>query len=227
LLTLRDVRMGYSVAAEHEGGTHQVLKGVSLQLAAGERLGIVGNNGAGKSTLLRVMARIFAPLSGEVIWEPGATVSLLSLALGFRDDLTGRENAYLSAVLQGFDRAEARELVGEVEAFCELGDYFDEPVRSYSSGMRARLGFAAALLNRAQVLLVDEVLTVGDQAFRFKARDALLQQFEDDRGVVIVSHSEAQVKNLCTRAVWLDQGGIRITGAPEEVLAAYSEAAKS
>lgn len=212
------------MASNHEGGSHEVLRGVDIELAPGERLGLIGSNGAGKSTLLRVMAKIFAPLSGDVDWAEHATVSLLSLGLGFRDDLTGRENAYLSAVLQGFRRSESATLLRDIEAFCELGDFFDEPVKSYSSGMRARLGFATALLNNARVLLVDEVLGVGDAPFRLKARKALLEQFDDQRGVVIVSHVEQQIRNLCTRVVWLDQGTIRMNGAPEQVLAAYNEA---
>ena len=216
--------MSYAMAnPDVAGSAHDVLKGVDIELAPGERLGLIGVNGAGKSTLLRIMAKIFAPVSGSVVWAAAAPESLLSLGLGFRDDLTGRENAYLSAVLQGFSRQESADLLGDIEDFCELGQFFDEPVKSYSSGMRARLGFATALLNNSRVLLVDEVLGVGDAAFRKKARQSLIRQFDQDRGVVIVSHTEYQIKTLCTRAVWLDGGEVRMNGEPEEVLEAYSK----
>lgn len=224
LITLRNVHMRYSPVGSTAPGAHEVLAGLSFGLSSGERLGVVGRNGAGKSTLLKVMARIFAPASGEVTWGPGVTVALLSLGLGFRDDLSGRENAYLSAILQGFRRTEARYRVAEIESFCELDDAFDAPVKTYSSGMRARLGFASALLNDAQVLLVDEVLAVGDHAFRAKARQALLQKLNPERGVVVVSHSDQQIENLCNRAIWLEGGGIAASGEPAAVLEAYNGA---
>lgn len=225
LIALDGVRMSYTPAGSDAPGAHEVLSGLTFGLNAGERLGVVGRNGAGKSTLLKVMAKIFAPVAGHVVWHPGATVALLSLGLGFREDLSGRENAYLSAVIQGYRRGDARARVAEIETFCELESAFDAPVKTYSSGMRARLGFATALLNDAQVLLVDEVLAVGDHAFRAKAREALLQQLSPERGVVIVSHSDQQIKNLCNRAIWLEGGGIAASGEPATVLEAYNAAA--
>ena len=215
--------MAYSVSPSHEGGEHSVLRGVDLDLRTGERLGIVGTNGAGKSTLLRVIAKIFSPARGEVTWAPGVNVTLLSLGLGFREDLTGRENAYLANMLQGYDRRTAKALLADIRDFVELGDYFDEPVKTYSSGMRARLGFATALMNNASVLLVDEVLGVGDAQFRHKAQQALLEKFAPDRGVVLVSHSPPMIKNLCNRAIWLDRGSVRVDGNPGQVLEAYEQ----
>ena len=166
LLALENVSMRYAVRGEGNIGKHTIFDNISLEVPPGARLGIIGRNGAGKSTLLRLMAKIFAPTSGSVTWAPGATVSLLSLGLGFRPDLTGRENAMLSCLLQGLSKVDAKNSLEGIEDFAELGDFFDQPVKTYSTGMRARLGFAAALMNRSDVILIDEVLSVGDQAFR-------------------------------------------------------------
>ena len=223
LLTLNNVGMRYPLSSSPDGW-YRAFDGVEFELYPGERVGIVGRNGAGKSTLLRLMARIFAPTSGVVVWAPNTSVSLLSLGLGFRLDLTGRENALLSCLLQGHSKKAAKECLPGIEAFCELGQFFDQPVKTYSSGMRARLGFGTALLNRSSVILIDEILGVGDTAFRSKAREALKQQLTEERSVVIVSHADSQIKSLCERAVWLDAGGIKIAGDPEVVLGAYKDA---
>ena len=222
LLTLENVAMHFAVRPDHEAGQHTVFKGVNLTLNEGDRLGIVGRNGAGKSTLLRIMAKIYAPVTGTVTWAPGVTVSFLSLGLGFKNELTGRDNAYLAGLLQGLTKNEARNSLSSIEAFCELGDYFDEPVKTYSAGMRARLGFATALLNNASVLLIDEVLSVGDTKFREKAKLALENQFSDRRAIVLVSHTDAQINNLCESAIFLESGGVAAEGEVSAVLAAYA-----
>ena len=221
LMKLSDVAMRFPLASGAGEPQHIVFEGIDFSLLAGECVGLVGANGVGKSTLLRVMAKIMAPSAGTVEWAPGVSASLLSLGLGFRPDLTGEENALLANLLQGMSNKEARWALNDIEAFCELGDYFHQPVRTYSSGMRARLGFATALMNRSQVILIDEVLSVGDQAFRGKARQALKSQFSEDRAAVIVSHTEQQLKMLCTRVVWLGQSGIQLEGDPAAVLGAY------
>lgn len=221
LLTLENVGMHFTVRPDHESGQHTVFEGINLTLSEGDRLGIVGRNGAGKSTLLRIMAKIYAPATGTVTWAPGVTVSLLSLGLGFKNDLTGRDNAYLAGLLQGLTKNDAKQSLVSIEAFCELGDYFDEPVKTYSAGMRARLGFATALLNNASVLLIDEVLSVGDKEFKEKAKLALENQFSDRRAIVLVSHTDAQIYNLCDSAIWLDRGGISGRGAPQDLLRNY------
>ena len=221
LLTLENVGMHFDVRADHEGGRHTVFEGINLTLNEGDRLGIVGRNGAGKSTLLRIMAKIYAPATGAVTWAPGVTVSLLSLGLGFKNELTGRDNAYLAGLLQGLTKNDAKMSLERIQEFCELGDYFDEPVQTYSSGMRARLGFATALLNNASVLLIDEVLSVGDSTFRLKATGALKDQMTKDRGIVIVSHAEQQIKNLCNSAVWMQGSSIAERGEPAVVLQGY------
>ncbi len=219
LLNLTDVSMHFSREADAK---YAVFGGINLTIGAGECVALIGRNGSGKSTLLRVMARIFAPTSGSVSWAPGVAVSLLTLGLGFRPDLSGRDNAFLSCLLMGLSRKEAVESLPHIEAFCEIGTFFDEPVSSYSAGMRARLGFGTALMNRSQVILIDETLSVGDQQFREKARDALEQELAGDRSVVLVSHAEQQIQRLCQRAVLLQDGAIAAEGSPDDVLAAYA-----
>lgn len=223
LLTLDNVGMHFAVRTDHESGQHTVFEGINLTLNKGDRLGIVGRNGAGKSTLLRIMAKIYAPATGTVTWAPGVTVSLLSLGLGFKNELTGRDNAYLAGLLQGLTKNDAKQSLASIETFCELGDYFDEPVKTYSSGMRARLGFATALLNNASVLLIDEVLSVGDKEFREKAKLALEDQFSERRSIVLVSHTDAQIINLCNSAVVLENGGVALEGEANVVLGEYAK----
>ena len=205
LLTLENVGMRFAVRLDHESGQHTVFEGINLTLNEGDRLGIVGRNGAGKSTLLRIMAKIYAPATGRVTWAPGVTVSLLSLGLGFKDELSGRDNAYLAGLLQGLTKQDAKRSLSSIEEFCELGDYFDEPVKTYSTGMRARLGFGTGLLNDADVLLIDEVLSVGDKHFKQKATQALDAGLSGRRAIVIVSHDNAQMANLCTSTIELDE----------------------
>ena len=219
LLTLTDVSMHFSREADSR---YAVFGGINLTVGTGECVALIGRNGSGKSTLLRVMAKIFAPTSGSVSWAPGVAVSLLTLGLGFRPDLSGRDNAYLSCLLLGLSRDEATQSLSQIEAFCDIGTFFDEPVRFYSAGMRARLGFGTALMNRSQVILIDETLSVGDQQFREKAREALERELAGDRSVVLVSHAEQQVQRLCQRAVLLENGVIAADGNPDDVLAEYA-----
>lgn len=222
LLTLEGVAMRYEPQPGAIQGGHPVFRDIDLSVGAGDRLGVVGRNGSGKSTLLRVMAKIFAPSKGLVWWAPGVSVSLLTLGLGFRTDLTGRENALLSCLLHGLSRSDAKKAVPAIAEFCELGDFFDCPVYTYSAGMRARLGFGSALVNRSAVILIDETLGVGDTIFREKARAALSNELTDDRAVVLVSHAEAQIKSLCTSAVFLGEGAIISAGDPGAVLSDYA-----
>ena len=219
LLTLHQVSMCFR---SKEGQRHTVFDGINLSLNAGECLAVVGRNGSGKSTLLRVMARILAPTAGSVDWAPGVTASLLSLGLGFNSDLSGRDNAFLSCLLMGLSKKDAAQSLNNIESFCEIGDFFDKPVRSYSTGMRARLGFGTALMNRSSVILIDETLSVGDAFFREKARSALQQEFLENRAVVLVSHAEPQIKQLSSRVVLLEKGKILSDGDPGSVLEEYA-----
>jgi len=218
------VNVSHSYVARRQSfdhGVHHVLDDVSLQLMRGETLGIVGRNGAGKTTMLRLMAGIFSPSSGRVLRRPGASCALLSLGLGFQDGLSGRDNALLAAMLQGISRRNASARLEEIRAFSELGESFDEPVKTYSSGMRARLGFTTALLTDVDILLIDEVLSVGDAAFRDKAQAALKSRITGDQTVVFVSHAEGQVRSLCSRALWIEEGRVLAGGEVDEVLTAY------
>ena len=204
------------------GGDHRVLNNLDLEIQQGERIGLVGRNGAGKSTLLRIIGGIYPPAGGTVWRDPKKTVALLSLGLGFKSDLSGRDNALLAAMLQGMSRREARQRLDAIGEFTELGEFFEQPVKTYSSGMRSRLGFATGLLLDTDILLLDEILAVGDQRFRQKAREALRERLAPDKTVILVHHMEQAIKETCHRAVWLEQGRVRDDGSVAEVLAAYA-----
>lgn len=221
LIELSNISMSYGVSPASSPKHRKVLDNISLGIRDGDRLGIVGRNGSGKSTLLRIMAKIFSPDSGQVIWSSGTTVSLLSLGVGFRNELTGRENAMMVGMLQGLTKGEAKNRLSAIEDFCDIGEYFDAPVKTYSAGMRSRLGFATALLNSAGVILIDEVLSVGDRDFTERARKAISQKISATKAIVLVSHSEPQIMNICNRAIWLDQGAVAAEGSPRSILESY------
>ncbi len=227
MLALENVSLSYqSRRKSFDHGAHHVLDGVSLEVYEGETLGIIGRNGVGKSTTLRLMAGILAPTSGKVRQRPGKTASLLTIGLGFRPDLSGRDNAMLAAMLQGASPKQARSYLEEIKEFSELGDSFEERVKTYSSGMLARLGFTTALKTHVDILLIDEVLSVGDARFREKAAAAMKSRISGDQTVVFVSHMEAQVRDICNRAVCLHEGAVLAEGDPVEVLAAYGEVSR-
>ncbi|MHA7816738.1 MAG: ABC transporter ATP-binding protein [Pseudohaliea sp.] len=225
MLELRGVSHSYHARrANFERGLHRVLDDVSLRVHQGETLGIIGRNGAGKTTLLRLLAGVLAPRAGTVWRRPGASCSLLTLGLGFQPRLSGRDNALLSAMLQGATRRQAQACLEEIREFSELGPSFEEPVATYSAGMRSRLGFSTAIMTRVDILLIDEILSVGDAAFRSKARELMAARLTGEQTVVLVSHQEDQVRELCDTAAWIDAGVIRGEGPAEDVLAAYAAA---
>jgi homopolymeric O-antigen transport system ATP-binding protein len=222
MLELDNVSLSYHAHKQSfDNGTHHVLNEVTLQLYEGETLGIIGRNGVGKTTLLRLMAGIIGPTHGKVRIHPGKSASLLTLGLGFKPDLSGRDNALLAAMLQGSSRKEAKSFLPSIKEFSELGDSFDEPVKDYSSGMRARLAFTTALMTHVDILLIDEILSVGDAHFREKAENAMRDRITGGQTVVFVSHMAEQVKKLCTRVVWLDKGRVVAMGPAAEVVDAY------
>lgn len=202
---------------------HTVLSGVSLELHRGETLGVLGTNGCGKSSLLRLLAGIIDPTSGVVKCTKDTRRALLALGLGFRPDLTGRDNALISAMLQGVGKKRALTLLPEIHEFSELSEFFDQPVKMYSAGMRARLGFATALKLEVDILLIDEVLGVGDAHFRDKAHNAIINKVAGEQTVVFVSHNPGQVKKICGRAIWLDKGMIRKQGNTLDVSDSYQQ----
>ena len=224
LLTLDNVSLSFDMGANSR---YDALSGICLQIAAGDRVGIIGANGSGKSTLLKIMAKIFEPETGHVEWAPNVTASLLTLGLGFRPDLSGRDNAYLSCLLMGLSSKAASSCLDEIESFCELGGFFDQPVKFYSTGMRARLAFGSALLNQSQILLIDEVLSVGDSVFREKAREALEERLSPERATIIVSHNLGQMSSLVDTAILMERGEISALGAVDDVLNVYQHSTVS
>jgi len=193
---------------------------LSLSIESGEIVGIVGRNGAGKSTLLKMIAGVLEPTRGSCAVR-GSVAPILALGTGFDYELTGRENIYLNALLLGHRRREVDERYEEIVAFSELGDFIDSPLRTYSTGMVARLGFAVATGWQPDVLILDEVLTVGDSGFTKKCE----QRFEDYRRagttILLVSHSAPAVEASCSRCVWLDKGRLQADGSPAEVVRRY------
>lgn len=199
------------------------LRGVSFTVASGEMLGIVGHNGSGKSTLLRLLGGVMRPDEGRV--EARAPVNgLLDLNTGMHLDLSGRENILIGGVLAGLLASEVRACFDAIVAFAELEGFIDEPVRTYSAGMRLRLGFAIAVHVRPRILLIDEVLAVGDAGFQRKCIDRIRQFRQEGCAIVLISHDMAQVEQNCDRVLWMERGRIRASGTPREVLAAYRSA---
>ena len=198
------------------------LRDVSLRLAAGESVGLIGHNGAGKTTALKLLAGITRPTRGTARTH-GRIASLINLGAGFHPELTGRENVLLNGVILGLTRREVRARFDEIVEFAELGDYLDTPVKRYSSGMYARLGFSVAAHVDPEVLLVDEVLSVGDVAFQDKSIRKMLAFREAGRAILFVSHNLSAVEMMCPRSVWLEQGQIRLEGPTPEVVQAYLE----
>lgn len=201
----------------------EAVKGVSFKVKEGEIVGIVGRNGSGKSTMLRAIAGIFAPDEGTIDVH-GRSVSLLSIGVGFQTKLTGKENIRLSGMLLGFSEAQVEAKMKEIIDFSELGDFIEKPVRTYSSGMYSKLAFSITAILETDIILIDEVLSVGDAKFRKKSFEKMKQLISDrSRTVLIVSHSSGQIQELCDTVIWLDQGKIVKTGSTDEVLAEYDE----
>ena len=200
---------------------HKAIDGISFSVRSGETLGVIGANGCGKSTLLKIIAGIYSPDAGEMK-RHCQKISLLSLALGFDPDLSGIDNALISGMFLGARRAEVQAKIPEIIEFAEIGDFVYQPIKTYSTGMRARLAFSVALTMHTDLLLIDEVMGVGDARFREKAEKAMIERIESDQTVILVSHSEPQIKHLCDRVMWLDKGKVKQCGNPDEVLAAYN-----
>jgi lipopolysaccharide transport system ATP-binding protein len=196
------------------------LDGVDLDVPRGEALGIIGRNGAGKSTLLKVVSRILRPTAGQV-WVKGRVAPLIELGAGFHPELTGRENVYLNGAMLGFSPSEMQARFEDIVEFAEVRDFIDAPLRTYSSGMMTRLGFAIASDVDPDILIIDEVLSVGDEAFQQKCL-ARMQGFRDKGTTILfVSHNLDSVERLCDRAVWIDHGEVQHSGAVRETSEAY------
>jgi lipopolysaccharide transport system ATP-binding protein len=196
------------------------LREVSFQVSRGEMLGVIGRNGAGKSTLLRLLGKVGRPEEGKVMLN-GRVGALLDLGAGFHTDLTGRDNVFVNAVVAGLLEREVRRQFDAIVAFAELSEFIDQPVRTYSTGMRMRLAFAIAVHTHPEILLVDEYLSVGDKAFQLKCIERITQMKTDGCAVVFISHNTDQIAELCDRAIWLNRGQIQSEGEPTTVVEQY------
>lgn len=196
------------------------LENVSFTVNKGETLGLIGHNGAGKSTMLKVISGILKPTEGSVTCR-GNIVPMLELGSGFDPDLTGRENIFLNGAILGYSEEFLREKYEEIVAFSELGGFIEMPIRNYSSGMMARLAFSIATVVKPEVLIVDEILSVGDADFQAKSRARMMELMGGGTTVLFVSHSLDQIREMCSRVVWLEHGRVQMVGNAREVCDAY------
>jgi lipopolysaccharide transport system ATP-binding protein len=200
---------------------HQILKHINFSIAPGEAVGIVGQNGAGKSTLLKIITGTLKPSGGSVHID-GRISAILELGMGFHPDLTGRQNVYHSAGLMGFTVAQIDAVIDELEAFAEIGEYFDQPVRTYSSGMQLRVAFGVVTAYRPEILIVDEALSVGDAYFQHKSLNRVREFQAQGTTLLLVSHDRGAIQAICNRAILLEKGTVIKDGNPEEVMDFYN-----
>lgn len=200
---------------------HWVLRDINFEVKPGEAVGIIGVNGAGKSTLLKMITGTTQPTAGSV-QVSGRVAALLELGMGFHPDFTGRQNVYMAGQLAGFSADEISALMPEIEAFAEIGDYIEQPVRVYSSGMQVRLAFSVATMMRPDILIVDEALAVGDSYFQHKCTERIRSFLSEGTTLLFVSHSPDAIKSLCNRAIMLANGTLAPQGAPDEVIDYYN-----
>jgi lipopolysaccharide transport system ATP-binding protein len=213
-------RLMHQLRGHSQARRHWALRDVDLQVARGEVVGVVGRNGAGKSTLLQLLCGTLAPTTGSVAVR-GRVAALLELGAGFNPQFTGRENALLNAALLGLSAEEARARLGDMLSFADIGEFADQPVRTYSSGMFMRLAFAVATSVEPDILVIDEALSVGDGAFARKSFERIMELRAGGATILFCSHSMYQVEALCERALWLDGGTVRMSGPASEVCGAY------
>ena len=201
------------------------LQEISFTIYMGETLGVIGRNGSGKSTLSLVCTKVYRPDEGRVVIN--GRVQLLALGVGFEKRLTGRENVYISGSLLGLKTSEIRQRMDEIEDFADIGEFMDEPVRTYSSGMKSRLGFSIATAIRPDILILDEVMATGDKAFKDKAMERMENLHSMARCALVISHEPGQLKKICNKVLWLEKGRIVMQGDPAPVLTAYEEFCKN
>jgi len=224
VMRLEDVTLEYPVPRQYrkEDVKPSGVRNISLEVKQGEVLGIIGRNGSGKSTLLKMMAGVFPPNSGTIAAK-GSVSLLAGVGVGFHKELTGRENAYLYGALMGRTTEQIDGLIEEIQAFAELNHHFDRPIRTYSSGMKSRLGISVATAFKPDLLLIDEVLGVGDASFRKKSEERVKDMISESGTVVIVSHSLGMLNKICNRLVWIDDGDMKQIGNPEDIISKYSK----
>ena len=222
IVRLENVGVAFNAQLRVGSPRFWALEDVSLSLARGDRLGVVGRNGCGKSTLLRTIAGIITPDRGRLTRAP-VSCQLLSLTLGFVPHLSGRDNAVLSGLMLGLRRREIVSRLPAILDFSELGEFFDQPISSYSTGMLMRLGFSVAIQVDPDVLLIDEVLAVGDAEFQEKCQVKFAQLKKAGRTVILVSHDMVQVRKMCDTVAWLKNGDLVTVGEAEQTIAAYTD----
>ncbi|MEC8253592.1 MAG: ABC transporter ATP-binding protein [Planctomycetota bacterium] len=222
--SLREVLLGASKSKQAQA--RWALRGVSFACHEGQSWGIIGHNGAGKSTLCLLIANILTPDEGAATIR-GRVSALVTLGAAFNPSLTGRDNVKLYATFLGIPADVIAAKMDEIIAFSELEEFIDEPIRGYSTGMRARLGFSVATSLDPEILILDEVLSVGDRAFRAKSKERIEQLMQSSKCILTVSHSSSFLRQITTHCLWLDRGQVRMAGPSEEVLAAYEEASAS
>ncbi len=224
LMTARDVGLCYRLKKQIFEKPREIwaLKSLSFEIFEGEKLGIIGRNGTGKSTLMKLLGGIFEPSRGTLAWHHQRHVQLLSLGVGFEGSLTGRENAILNGMLLGKSRRAMLERVEAIKSYSELGEFFEYPVNTYSTGMVMRLGFSVAIECDPDVLLLDELMGVGDTSFLTKSGRTLTEKFKGAKTVVLISHDPGQIEDFCTRAIWIEGGVVAADGAPKDVIAKYN-----
>lgn len=207
----------------HKAELFHALKGVSFEIEEGKILGIIGKNGSGKSTMLKAIAGIFSPDKGSIDLH-GNSISLLSIGVGFNRKLTGKENIYLSGMLLGFSEEEIKRKEKEIIKFADIGEFIEKPVKTYSSGMYSKLAFAITAILETDIILIDEVLSVGDAKFKEKSYNKMKELISaEDRTVVIVSHSLDTITELCDEVLWLHEGKIKKIGQPKKIVDEYKE----
>jgi ABC-2 type transport system ATP-binding protein/lipopolysaccharide transport system ATP-binding protein len=238
-ITINDVSLAYRLDRDRVGSFKEygirllkrqsgheqflALEGVSLEVKRGEVFGVVGPNGAGKSTLMKIIARVLPPTTGRVIVR-GLVAPLIALGAGFNPELTARENIILHGAILGRDPSFMEERVGPIARWADIEDFLDVPTRNYSSGMMARLAFSVATDVEPDVLVVDEILAVGDTAFKKKSKDRIRAMIDTGTSVVLVSHALPTVRRMANRVLWLDKGRVKMLGDPDEVIDAYEAA---
>jgi len=222
-LKKKSIRQSLFSLKKTEADYFEAVKGVSFKVPKGEIMGIVGKNGSGKSTMLRAIAGIFSADEGTIDLH-GHTVSLLSIGVGFQKRLSGRENIFLSGMLLGFGEEQIQQRIEEIIEFSELGNFIDKPVRTYSSGMYSKLAFSITAILETEIMLIDEVLSVGDAHFKKKSYAKMKELISnDDRTVIIVSHSTETLEKLCDTILWLHEGNIKMQGSTQDVLPLYND----
>lgn len=218
--TLKEKILFFSKKNRSKNNVLHVLKDINIEIKKGESVALIGTNGSGKSTLLKLMNRIIYPTKGKIT-KDGKLTSLLELGAGFHDDFTGRENIYFNASIFGLTKEEIDKKLDQIIEFSESEEFIDNPVRTYSSGMYMRLAFSVAINVEADILLIDEILAVGDQHFQDKCFNKLIELKNAGKTIVIVTHSMDQVRRFCDRAIWLYEGEVHRDGQVKEVLEEY------